>query len=99
MKHNKFTTLLIAAICSSAALAQSTQAEGVCPDAVSAEPCRNEASTASNVETVARCFSLKEGWFLEAGLDMNMINPYGLPFSEVFPKGRSHGVDVAFSVI
>ena len=108
MKHNKFATLLLAAACSSAALARVSQAEGVCPDAASTEVCCSEVDNvealdvevlnveASNVDTPARCFSLKEGWFLEAGLDMNMINPYGLPFSEVFPKGRSHGVDVAF---
>lgn len=123
MKHNKFATLLLAAACSSAALARVSQAEGVCPDAASTEVCCSEVDhiealdvevlnvealdvealnvealtiEASDVDTPARCFSLKEGWFLEAGLDMNMINPYGLPFSEVFPKGRSHGVDVAF---
>lgn len=96
MKHYKLTTLLLAAACCSAALARESQAEGgVCPDATSTESSRSEAATTA-AETPARCFSLREGWFLEAGLDMNMINPYGLPFSEVFPKGRSHGVDVAF---
>lgn len=92
MKHYKLITLLFATLGCSAAFAQSSPAEGVCSDSVNVSPCCSEA-----ISTVApRCFSLKEGWFLEAGLDMNMYNPYGLPFSEVFPKGRSHGIDVAF---
>lgn len=44
----------------------------------------------------ARCYSLREGWFVEAGLDMTVLNPYGFDFSETFPKGRSHGISAAF---
>lgn len=40
-------------------------------------------------------YSLREGWFAEAGLDMTMLNPYNKDFGEVFPKGRSHGLSVA----
>lgn len=44
----------------------------------------------------APCASLREGWFLEAGLDMTALKPYHYPFSETFPKGRTHGISVGF---
>ena len=31
-------------------------------------------------------------WFLQAGLDMSLMNPYGCRFAEVFPKGKTFGV-------
>lgn len=34
-------------------------------------------------------------WFLQAGLDMSLINPYGCNFSEVFPKGNTYGLNIA----
>jgi len=34
-------------------------------------------------------------WFLQAGLDMSLQNPYGYNFSHVFPNGKSFGMDVA----
>ena len=34
-------------------------------------------------------------WFVQAGLDMSLQNPYGCNFSQVFPKGKTFGVDVA----
>ena len=34
-------------------------------------------------------------WFVQAGLDMSLQNPYGKSFSQVFPKGKSFGLDVA----
>lgn len=47
----------------------------------------------------ARTSSLKtdfwENWFLQAGLDMTLQNPYGHDFSKVFPKGKSFGLDAA----
>lgn len=43
----------------------------------------------------ARAYSLREGWFAEAGLDMTVLNPYGFDFRETFPKGRSHGISAA----
>ncbi len=34
-------------------------------------------------------------WFIEAGLDMTLQNPYGYNFGDVFPNGKSFGIDVA----
>ena len=39
--------------------------------------------------------TLWDNWFIQAGLDMSLQNPYGCDFSEVFPKGKTFGVDVA----
>ncbi len=34
-------------------------------------------------------------WYVQAGLDMSLQNPYGHDFAKVFPNGKSFGVDVA----
>lgn len=34
-------------------------------------------------------------WFIQAGLDMSLQNPYGCNFSHVFPNGNTYGVNVA----
>lgn len=34
-------------------------------------------------------------WFVQAGLDMTLQNPYGCNFAETFPKGKSFGLDLA----
>ena len=34
-------------------------------------------------------------WFVQAGLDMSLMNPYGCDFSEVFPKGKTFGLNGA----
>ena len=34
-------------------------------------------------------------WFVQAGLDMTLQNPYGYDFSNVFPNGKSYGLDLA----
>lgn len=34
-------------------------------------------------------------WFLQAGLDMSLMNPYGCNFSDVFPKGKTFGLNIA----
>ena len=34
-------------------------------------------------------------WYLQTGLDMSLQNPYGYSFSDVFPNGKTFGVDVA----
>jgi len=34
-------------------------------------------------------------WFLQAGLDMSLQNPYGYDFKDVFPNGKTFGLDVA----
>jgi len=36
-----------------------------------------------------------ENWFVQAGLDMTLQNPYGYDFSKVFPNGKSFGLDLA----
>lgn len=56
-----------------------------------------QAPSASAHETATRhSFSLREGWFVEAGLDMTVLNPYNKAFSETFTKGRSEGISGAF---
>ena len=39
--------------------------------------------------------SFWSNWFIQVGVDMSLQNPYGEDFSDVFPKGKSFGVDVA----
>ena len=39
--------------------------------------------------------SIWGNWFVQAGLDMTLQNPYGCTFSQVFPKGKTFGLDVA----
>lgn len=34
-------------------------------------------------------------WFLQTGLDMTLMNPYGCNFSNVFPDGKCFGIDIA----
>ena len=34
-------------------------------------------------------------WFVQADLDMTLQNPYGYNFANVFPNGKSFGLDVA----
>ena len=34
-------------------------------------------------------------WFVQAGLDMSLMNPYGCNFSKVFPKGKTFGLNGA----
>lgn len=33
------------------------------------------------------------GWYVQAGLDMSLQNPYGCNFSDVFPHGKTFGVE------
>lgn len=35
-----------------------------------------------------------ENWYVEAGLDMSLQNPYGYDFKNVFPNGKTFGIDV-----
>ena len=34
-------------------------------------------------------------WYVQMGLDMSLMNPYGCNFSEVFPKGKTFGLNGA----
>ncbi len=36
-----------------------------------------------------------ENWFVQAGADMSLMNPYGCNFSEVIPKGMTFGLNAA----
>jgi len=36
-----------------------------------------------------------DNWFVQAGIDMSLINPYGCNFSEVIPKGMTFGLNAA----
>ena len=36
-----------------------------------------------------------KNWFVQFGLDMTLQNPYGYDFSEVFPNGKSFGLELA----
>lgn len=45
---------------------------------------------------VAETYSqVRDNWYIQAGLDMSLTNPYGYDFGDVFPNGKSFGVDVA----
>ncbi len=35
-----------------------------------------------------------DNWFVQAGFDMSLLNPYGCNFKDVFPYGQSFGVNV-----
>lgn len=35
-----------------------------------------------------------DNWFIQAGLGMSLINPYGTNFKNVFPNGSTYGLDV-----
>lgn len=39
--------------------------------------------------------SFWDNWFVQAGVDMSLMNPYGCNFSKVFPKGQTFGVNGA----
>lgn len=39
--------------------------------------------------------SFWDNWFGQAGLDMSLFNHYGKDFIDVFPNGKSYGVDLA----
>ena len=36
-----------------------------------------------------------DNWFVQAGLDVSLLNPYGCDFSKVIPKGTTFGLNVA----
>ena len=40
-------------------------------------------------------YTFWDNWFVQAGVDMGLMNPYGCNFSEVFPKGKTFGLNVA----
>lgn len=38
--------------------------------------------------------SFWDNWFLQVGIGMSLLNPYGANFAHVFPNGKSFGVDL-----
>ena len=34
-------------------------------------------------------------WYVQVGLDMSLQNPYGRDFSDVFPNGKTFGINAA----
>lgn len=40
--------------------------------------------------------SFWDNWFVQAGLGMSLLNPYGTNFSHVFPNGNTLGVNLGF---
>ena len=53
---------------------------------------QNELSVDSNAVVTN---SLWDNWYTQVGVDMWLQNPYGTNFKNVFPNGKSYGVDVA----
>ena len=51
-----------------------------------------EEATASDPVVTGSFWS---NWYLQAGLDMTLLNPYGCDFSKVFPNGKMFGLNVA----
>ena len=39
--------------------------------------------------------SIWDNWFVQAGMDMSLMNPYGCNFSKVIPKGMTFGLNAA----
>lgn len=39
--------------------------------------------------------SFWDNWYAQVGVDMSLQNPYGCNFMNVFPNGKSYGVDIA----
>ena len=38
---------------------------------------------------------LNSNWYVQVGLDMSLQNPYGYDFKDVFPNGKTYGLDAA----
>lgn len=57
----------------------------------------HELNGASSAQPVKNSYSLREGWGVEAAVDMSNMLPYGLKASETFPKGRTHGISVGLT--
>ena len=57
------------------------------------------ASAQTQIETPSKYTvatnSFWSNWFIQVGVDMSLQNPYGCDFSDVFPYGKSFGVDLA----
>lgn len=56
-------------------------------------PLQAQDNTNASQQDVIVCKNFWDGWFVEAGLDMTLHNPYGHNFSQVIPKGTSFGLN------
>ena len=67
---------------------------------ISMSICSLSASLAQEATEAPSPFSvvtnpIKDNWFVQVGLDMSLQNPYGYNFKNVFPNGKTYGLDVA----
>lgn len=56
---------------------------------------RSDKNSSSASQKCVETNGFWDNWFLQAGADMSLMNPYGCNFTEVFPKGKTFGVNVA----
>ena len=49
----------------------------------------------SNQDSHVLTNGIWDNWFVQAGVDMSFMNPYGCNFSEVIPKGMTFGLNAA----
>lgn len=55
-----------------------------------------EAQDENRVDSIAIVTNLFwDNWYGQVGVDMTLFNPYGSNFKNVFPNGKSFGVDIA----
>jgi hypothetical protein len=56
---------------------------------------RSEKSGLSNEKLGVLTNGIWDNWFVQAGMDMSLLNPYGCNFSKVIPKGMTFGLNGA----
>ncbi len=54
-----------------------------------------DGSSGKATENVVVADGFWKNWYVQAGLDMTLQNPYGYDFSKVFPNGKSFGLNLA----
>lgn len=64
---------------------------GLCASSLKAQPAQDKSYHELSVATNG----IWDNWYVQAGLDMTLQNPYGVNFSEVFPKGKTFGIHAA----
>ena len=55
----------------------------------------DDADDADGAEGGVMTNGIWDNWFVQAGLDMSLMNPYGCDFSKVIPKGMTFGLNGA----
>ena len=56
---------------------------------------RNEKGEMRNEKLGVLTNGIWDNWFVQAGMDMSLLNPYGCNFSKVIPKGMTFGLNGA----